>query len=114
MKGSGKRNRVPGFRTHAAMAPARTRYKLWRSMRVLSRKQGGFTYAELCISADAGIHNAKIYLHGLLTAGYLERVGKMPGSGQAAIFRLVRDSGPTPPRVGHDGVVFDANLEGNR
>jgi len=106
--GSKKGTRHP---KKVSMRPTDARYKLWRSMRVLTRGQGGFTYAELCITSGASINNARNYVGRLVTAGYIERTDINGVHGRAS-FSLERDTGPNPPRAKHDGTIFDLNLEG--
>ncbi len=105
------RGRVKGqkFRMHAPMNAERGRYKLWRSMRVLTRSQGGFTRVELEVVTGASRRNIQDYLRGLMTAGYVRKVSSR-GSAHIAFYALERDTGPHAPHVRADWSVFDPNL----
>ncbi len=110
MQRRGKKGRR--WKWSTAMRPTDARYKLWRSMRVLTRSQAGFTNAELCVVADAKQENVMLYLRALIRAGYVARVRSMPGRGGAGFYTLLKDTGPNAPRLSHDGSISDLNLEG--
>jgi hypothetical protein len=94
------------------MTPDRARYKLWRSIRVLTRTQGSFDYAALQATAAAGKKNVQVYVQALANAGYISTVAMQRGPNHHKRFALIRDTGPLAPRIMRDRVtVFDANLK---
>lgn len=105
------RTKQVGAVARKPMPPSSTRQKLWRSMRVLTRKQGGFTYAELCVSADASLSNVRRYISGLVRNGYVSRARAATGKEHVGIYSLLRDTGPHAARLRHDQTIFDPNLE---
>src|SRR5579859_1165342 len=95
------------------MRPDMARYKLWRSMRVLTRTQGSFSQAELCVVAGGGKKNTQYYVQALVRAGYLRAVTPSRG-GRPARYALIRDTGPHAPRWRRrDDSIFDRNLTRN-
>ncbi len=98
------------FLKTAPMDAKRGRSKLWRSMRVLTRSQGGFGRAELCATASTSMRNVEDYLRWLMRAGYVNKVSTS-GQHHVGFYVLVRDTGPNPPRARADGTIFDLNLE---
>jgi hypothetical protein len=107
-----KRGGVKGrrFRQRAPMRPTDDRYKFWRSMRVLTRSQGSFTRAEILTVTGGNYTNLESYIRGLTRAGYIVKAGTQ---GRYALYALVRDTGPHPPRVQQfTWEVFDLNLAG--
>jgi hypothetical protein len=91
-------------------APKRSgRYPAWRSMRMFRR----FQIKALIATAGIGENNAIKFVLGLERAGYLFcdlpcRSGIGMGG---AVYALIRDTGPLPPRVNPDGSVVDFNLK---
>jgi hypothetical protein len=98
------------FLKTAPMDAKRGRYKLWRSMRVLTRAQGGFGRAALCTVTGTSMRNVEDYLRWLMRAGYVNKVSTT-GRHHVGFYVLVRDTGPHAPRVRADGTIFDLNLE---
>jgi len=92
------------------VAPKRSgRYRAWRSMRMLKR----FQIANLVATAGIRDNNAIKFVLGLERAGYLHcevpcRSGVRMGG---AVYTLIRDTGPVPPRVNPDGSVVDFNIK---
>lgn len=84
---------------------------LWTSMRGLK----SFTPRDLAAHSNVGSvkvtpEAAAGYCQTLLRAGYLKVVRTaIPGS-REAIYRLIRDTGPRPPRERRVKAVFDDNL----
>lgn len=84
------------------------RYRLWRAMRMQRR----FTIADLVATAEAAPRNTELYVAALEKAGYLRIIrprisgAKMGG----AIYMMVNDTGPNPPRLGKRG-LSDPNLQ---
>ena len=81
---------------------------MWQSMRMLRI----FTIPDLVATAEAGQDNAKKYVVGLERAGYLRRVREKANGrkGGHAAWMLIRDTGPSAPRLQTDGKTFDVNL----
>lgn len=85
----------------------RARDRAWQSMRILRT----FTLPELVATADITPSNAKKYVRGLCTAGYV-RVARAKDNGRKgghALYRLVRDTGPHAPRLQINGLTYDTN-----
>lgn len=113
--GAGLRNvfaMVPGFkRTPAPELQGSIPLNLWTSMRGLK----SFTPTDLAAHSTAGdvvvsLDAAQGYCQTLLRAGYLrvERTA-IPGK-REAIYRLIKVTGPRPPRERRVKAVFDDNL----
>ena len=82
----------------------------WSAMRILRR----FTIPEVAATAEAEANNVQRYVFGLAKTGYL-RVVRARVSGTkmgSAIYALVNDTGPLPPRLHRDGSIYDANPRG--
>ena len=82
---------------------------MWRSMRMLAQ----FSARELAIHsttprAKVSENTAKSYCSMLHRAGFLRAV-RPSRPGQAAIYRLIRNSGPRPPMIQRVKRVFDPN-----
>ncbi|MGH8012487.1 MAG: hypothetical protein ACREQ4_08315 [Candidatus Binataceae bacterium] len=92
----------------APAAPASSaRYRIWRAMRIMRRFQIG----DLIATAVAGESNVQKYVFDLTRAGYL-RLARARQSGVkagSAVYVLIEDSGPLPPRIIGNGMVFDPN-----
>lgn len=98
--------RTPGS---PSIVPTRDngRYQLWQSMRVL----GQFTIAELTATCSTGLNNAQRYVKALADAGIV-RIARSKQEGRRggdAVYLLIVNEGPNPPRVRVDGTVFDPN-----
>ncbi|WP_313350505.1 hypothetical protein [Paracoccus sp. (in: a-proteobacteria)] len=83
---------------------------LWRSMRMLKQ----FTARELVAHSttselEVTENHAKVYCSHLLAAGYLRVVQKAVPPKRAAIYRLIRDTGPVPPKTQRVHQVYDPN-----
>ncbi|HUY26173.1 MAG TPA: hypothetical protein VMV27_02030 [Candidatus Binataceae bacterium] len=85
------------------------RFRIWRSMRILR----SFTIPQLVATSDATKKNATSYVSGLARNGYL-RVTRTKKPGAPGVYMLARNTGPNPPRVGHDHSIYDPNLAGAR
>ena len=86
----------------------KTNEQLWTSMCVLKQ----FTYRDLMDTATVPVpeQTAKTYCRLLLATGYLKVLRKAdPSKGQAALYRLIRNSGPRSPQVQRVKQVFDPN-----
>ncbi len=72
---------------------------IWRAMRVLSRR-GTFDVPLLALTAQASPRYAENYLNRLRRAGYIRLINpKRNYAGEAAHFRLIRDTGQRAPKV---------------
>ncbi|UXU74334.1 MULTISPECIES: hypothetical protein [unclassified Paracoccus (in: a-proteobacteria)] len=83
---------------------------LWRSMRMLKQ----FSARDLAAHStttevDTTENHAKVYCSHLLAAGYLKVVQKAAPPKRAAIYRLIRDTGPVPPKTQRVHQVYDPN-----
>ena len=97
-----------GQRKQQPMHAGQARYRIWRSIRMTRR----FSISDLVATADASRANVHKYLRALLNAGYVRIVRPAIPAHRVdgyAIYQLVDDSGPTPPRIRKDGTVFDGN-----
>lgn len=85
---------------------------MWRSIRGL----GQFTALDVAVHSTAGPVSvteatAKAYVSMLLRTGYLKVVTKaVPGKRQAT-YRLIRNTGPKPPKVQRVKHVYDPNTK---
>lgn len=81
---------------------------MWASMRALRR----FVVAEIEATAETQRKATEQYVRALVAGGYVRcvqpqrRGGK---AGSAAVYQLLRDTGPLAPRVGKGGLL-DPNL----
>jgi hypothetical protein len=103
----------PGQQKTVPMHAGQARYRIWRSIRMMRR----FTLADLGATADASRANVCKYVRALLAANYLRVVKEAVPAHRVegyAIYALVNDSGPLPPRCRKDGTIFDLNLEKSR
>lgn len=83
---------------------------IWRSMRMLKQ----FSAADLLLHSttpDVQISDShvRVYCLRLFEAGYLKVVQKASPPKRAAVYRLIRDTGPRPPKVQRVQQVFDPN-----
>ncbi len=93
--------------SHSVKVSHNARYKIWQSMRV----QKTFTVAELMATSGAKLDNTKLYVKALRRTEFL-RVVRPRQSGRKggdAVYRLIRNTGPKPPRVRENKTVYDAN-----
>lgn len=87
---------------------------IWRSMRMLREFSAldlaaHSTTPNVSVSAD----DAERFCQPLLRAGYL-RVIKKPGArlgGGGAVYRLIRNTGPLPPKEQRVRAIYDENLD---
>lgn len=83
---------------------------LWRSMRMLKQFSARDLAAHSTTTASEVTENhAKVYCSHLLAAGYLKVVQKAAPPKRAAIYRLIRDTGPVPPKTQRIHQVYDPN-----
>jgi hypothetical protein len=83
------------------------RYRAWQAMRVLLR----FTRAQLQVTSGIGWSNCICYLRALRRAGYV-RVTQQQRRGQPGgyvAYHLIRNTGPLPPIIWDQGLVYDQN-----
>lgn len=92
----------------AAMHGDQHRTRMWRAMRMLR----GFTVPDLEATAEVRNSHAAKYVRALVNGGYVRiRQAKRNGTaGGHAVYQLVRNTGPLPPRIGKHGVQ-DPNLD---
>lgn len=99
--------RTPGSYTKSRPVKD-SRQRAWNAMRVHKR----FTSADIRSTAEIGERNLRAYLQALHSAGYLRQEcprqsGKTLGH---AVWRLVRNTGPSHPLVRRDDSgVYDQN-----
>jgi len=83
---------------------------LWRSMRMLKQFSARDLAAHSSTSETEVTENhAKVYCSHLLAAGYLRVVQKASPPRRSAIYRLIRDTGPVPPKTQRVQQVYDPN-----
>lgn len=85
-----------------------------RNMWTAMRKIGAFSARDLALQASTdslGISEdmAGRYIRSLLPAGYLRVVQRAVPGRRPAVYRLIRDTGPLPPRECRIAAVWDAN-----
>lgn len=85
--------------------------QMWRAMKML----GTFDYRDLAIAASTDEiavrpATAKAYLKHLLRAGYLAVAAPAAPPRRAAVYRLVRNTGPLAPMIQRTDWVWDPNL----
>ncbi|WP_051445390.1 hypothetical protein [Desulfocurvus vexinensis] len=100
----------PRLRKDGTECPPTKRESMWRSMRML----GEFGYRDLTVTASTAATpvadiDAKDYLKHLYRAGYLKVTAPAHGN-RPARYRLIRNTGPKPPKVQRIRQVFDPNL----
>jgi hypothetical protein len=83
---------------------------MWRAIRGL----GAFTYRDVAMHANTSSvpvseGAARDYCRMLANAGYLRVERKAQPKGRLAVYRLVRDTGPRPPRERRVRAVWDDN-----
>ncbi len=83
---------------------------LWNSMRRLKQFSARDLAAHSTTShVEVPENHAKVYCSHLLAAGYLKVVQKAAPPKRAAIYRLIRDTGPVPPKTQRIHQVYDPN-----
>jgi hypothetical protein len=99
--------RTKGAVTKAPMKPSQARYRIWRSMRILRR----FTIPQLAATAEAGVENVRAFVYKLIAHGYARRCAprRIGVLGSHNVYMLFHDTGPKPPKIHHDGTIFDPN-----
>ncbi|MDL3984612.1 hypothetical protein [Shewanella xiamenensis] len=87
--------------------------RVWQSMRILRN----FTYSDLVATAEVSKGIANSFCNLLMRFGYVRQIRANPTnlpvqerSGQYAVYRLVKDTGPIAPKR-QDIFLFDANLK---
>ncbi|CUH68022.1 hypothetical protein TG4357_03346 [Thalassovita gelatinovora] len=85
-----------------------------QSMWFVIRKSGVFSYRDVAMQAntqDVAVieDQARDYCQMLANAGYLDVVRKADGKGRLALYRLVKNTGPLPPREKRIRAVWDDN-----
>lgn len=103
----------PKYRTDMSAISGQTIHgNIWRSMRMMRQ----FSPTDLAIHSstdvvDVSDQAAKEYCRMLTRAGYLRVIDKaLPGRREAR-YRLVKNTGPRPPRERRVRAVFDDNLD---
>lgn len=103
----------PKYRTDMSAIKSQTVHgNIWRSMRMMRQ----FSPTDLAIHSttdvvDVSDQAAKEYCRMLTRAGYLRVIDKaLPGRREAR-YRLVKNTGPRPPREKRVRAVFDENLD---
>ena len=84
---------------------------MWRTIRML----GEFSATDVAAHSTAGsvdvpLETARAYCQLLARAGYLRCTVKAKPPAREARYRLIRDTGPKPPRERRIRVVWDDNL----
>lgn len=90
------------------MRPTQARARVWSSIRMLRR----FTVADIEATAEAGRKQTEDYVRALVKNEYVRLVQpqrKGGPVGSAAVYLLVRDTGPAAPRIGKSALL-DPNL----
>lgn len=99
--------RLEGNHTLTRQRQPRARDRVWQSMRVMRT----FTRPDLMATAEASEDNVSKYVRGLVRAGIVTIV-KPRDSGRKGgheIYRLIKDLGPTAPRLRSNGTTYDVN-----
>lgn len=103
----------PSFRADMSAVPSQTAHgNMWRAMRMMRQ----FSPTDLAIHSttdvvDVSGQAAKEYCRMLTRAGYLRVIEKaLPGRREPR-YRLVKNTGPRPPREKRVRAVFDENLD---
>jgi len=99
--------RAVGSRTMKVQVNAR--YRAWHSMRMLRQ----FTISDLVATAEIGVSNVGKYLLALKACGYVRVTSpKRDGvRGGCELYRLVKNTGPKPPRCRSNGMLYDPNTD---
>ncbi len=102
---------VPGRAPQMTGGPGSVPLNLWTAMRGLK----SFTPTDLAAHAttdtvQVGLAAAQAYCQALLRGGYLKVERKASPPQREAIYRLIRNTGPLPPRERRVRAVFDENL----
>jgi hypothetical protein len=86
------------------------RYRMWQAMRLMMAPT--FTIGQLMTIAEVDRDGALHYVRSLVSFGYLriERPRISGVRGGAALYALIRNTGPHAPRIGRHG-LFDPNLK---
>lgn len=87
-----------------------------QSMWFVIRKSGVFSYRDIAMQAnteDTAVTEelAREYCQMLANAGYLRVERKADGRGRLALYRLVKNTGPRPPREKRIRAVWDDNKQ---
>lgn len=92
---------------HARSVSVNARYRAWQSMRILRR----FTLPDLVATAEINNNNAQKYVDALSKGGYLRLVKPRASGvkGGHAVWQLVKNTGPNPPRIWSNGRIWDPN-----
>ncbi|MDO5648840.1 hypothetical protein [Paracoccus sp. (in: a-proteobacteria)] len=85
---------------------------MWRSMRMMA----AFSSLDLAVHSSAGDvtvseSTAKSYCHMLLKTGFLRVEQKAVPGKRAAVYRLIRNTGPQPPQIQRIKRVYDPNTK---
>ncbi len=98
----------PGQTKLKPMHAGQARHRIWQSMRILRR----FTLADLIASAESTRTNTQKYVQQLRAKGYVRVIQARRSGfpGEDAVYQLVRNTGPLPPRIGKQG-LHDPNIE---
>lgn len=86
------------------------------SMWFVIRKAGVFNYLDVAMQANTedvkvDQEQAQAFCQMLANAGYLRVERKADGRGRLALYRLIRDTGPRPPRERRIRAVWDDNKQ---
>lgn len=87
-----------------------------QSMWFVIRKSGVFSYRDVAMQAntqDVSVteDQARDYCQMLANAGYLRVERKADGKGRLALYRLMKNTGPRPPREKRIRAVWDDNKQ---
>lgn len=82
--------------------------RIWRSMQI----ERVFTVDSVVATAEAKPSNVRRLIYALMKVGYV-RLQQQTNyrSGCRNQYRLVKDTGPFPPRLRNNGEVYDLNLQ---
>lgn len=85
---------------------------MWRAMRMMREFSARDIAAHAC-TQTVPVHegDALRYCDMLARAEYLRETRRALSSGRPALFRLIRDTGPRPPRARRVTGVYDANVD---
>jgi hypothetical protein len=95
-------------RARAAQEDSEQRRRIWRTANALRE----FSTAEMAACTEVGVGPVRKYLQALAEAGFLRVVpARLKAAGEHNRYRLVRYSGPKPPRPMRPAHVYDPNAD---
>ena len=102
--------RTVGCRIRAP-ATSGCRYRIWQTIRLFRKSGGAWRIREIAAVSGTSVDSVRRFVGGLVRHGYVLVVKpRQPGVLMGdALYRLVRDTGPYPPRIRTDASLYDPN-----